>query len=584
MSGPDTGRSAENREAMAAAARLIEEGFASYHRAYRQTTREVAELFAQRDWRAVRRFTVRRMRLQSEHVGGTLSELRKLLGGGSPDVESRDTWKALKAAYSETVLGRDDVELAKTFFNSLARKVFSHVGVEPEIDYQYEEIPLPYAGWEMASARMYAVPQVGTAVVRHVLTDAGFGAPFRDLEDDARLAAAAVERGVVEAFGTPDVEAVDVLRPVFYRNKGAYLVGRVRRGAQVMPLVLAILHGEDGLTVDAVLPTEDEVSIVFSFARWYFHADVESPREVIGFLHSILPRKRLSELYISLGYTKHGKTEFYRDLVHHVAAAEDDFVVAEGKRGLVMAVFTLPSFEFVFKLIRDRFPPQKPFTRDQVKRQYRQVLTRDRVGRMVDFQEFEYLGLPRERFRAELLEELLDVAGKTVHAEGDEVVLDHVYVQRRVTPLDLYLGRAPRSAAAAAVVDYGHCLKDLAAANVFPGDLLLKNFGVTRHGRVVFYDYDEVSTLTGLRFRKFPRSRDPHQEMSSEPWFSVEENDVFPEELDRFLGLDGELREVFEEHHADLFQVDFWRAMQEAHEAGEVVNVIPYEEARRLRH
>lgn len=570
-------------DAAVRAADGIERCFDAYLSEFRNTTRQVKGLFEERDWLGIRRLTVERMHLQSDHVRQALEQVRSLLGKAGVAADARDTWHALKDAFSRAVLGRDDVELAKTFFNSLTRKVFSHVGVDPAIDYQDEDIPLPYAGWEMASARMYAVHEVDAAVVRRVLADARFGVPFRDLDEDARLAAAAIEQGVVAAFGDPRVEALDVLRPVFFRNKGAYLVGRARRGGSVMPLVLALLHDEDGLRVDAVLPTEDEASIVFSFARWYFHADVESPREVIGFLHSILPRKRIAELYISLGYNKHGKTEFYRDLVHRVREADERFVVAPGKRGLVMAVFTLPSFQFVFKVIKDRFPPQKPFTRDQVQRKYRHVLMQDRVGRMVDFQEFEHLPLPRERFSDDLLAELLEVAGNTVHVRGGEVVLDHVYVERRVEPLDLFVRRQPAAAAEAAVIDYGECLKDLAAADVFPGDLLLKNFGVTRHGRVVFYDYDEVSTLSELRFRRFPESREPYQEMSADPWFSVDDKDVFPEELDRFLGLDGDLRAVFEEHHGDLFALDFWRQMQERHERGEIIDFFPYDEERRVR-
>lgn len=565
------------------AADRIEASFEAHHEAFRHNTRQVKARFEARDWHGVRRLTVDRMHLQSDHVQRALDAVRRRLGEAGHPFEARETWAALKEAYTRAVLGRDDVELAQTFFNSLTRKVFSHVGVDPAIDYQDEDIPLPYRGWEMASARMYAVHGVDAAVLRRVLGDAGIDAPFRDLEGDARAAAAAVERGVVRHFGSPRIEALDVLRPVFFRNKGAYLVGRARYGGSLMPLVLALLHGPDGLEVDAVLTTEDEASIVFSFARWYFHADLGSPREVIGFLHSILPRKRLSELYVSLGYSKHGKTEFYRDLMHHVGDTDRRFVVAPGKRGLVMAVFTLPGFDFVFKVIRDRFPPQKPFSRGQVLRKYRYVLQQDRVGRMVDFQEFEHLPLPRDRFDDELLDELLEVADHTVHRRDDEVILDHVYVERLVRPLDLYLAESPAALAGEAVIDYGHCLKDLAAADVFPGDLLLKNFGVTRHGRVVFYDYDEVSSLLDCNFRKFPEAQDPYQEMSSDPWFSVAENDVFPEEMRRFLGLDGPLREVFEAHHADLFEVDFWHRMQERLRAGEIIDFYPYDADRRLR-
>jgi len=582
----------ELAEAAGRAAERIEAGFAGYHEAFRAVTREVAGLFGKRDWAGVRAKTVKRMRLQSARVGEALAEVRALLGRAGIDPGAHTTWVALKAAFDRRVLGRDDVELAKTFFNSLTRRVFSHVGVDPEIDFQSEDIPFPYRGWEMASARLYAVRSIDAAAVRRVLEDARFATPFRDLEGDAGRAAERIAAGLEAAWGTAELEALDVLRPVFYRNKAAYLVGRARCGngdrngdaaGRLVPLAVAVLHGPDGLEVDAVLPTEDEVSILFSFARWYFHADVAGPREVIGFLQSILPRKRIAELYGSLGYSKHAKTELYRDLMAVMAGSDERFEVARGQRGLVMAVFTLPAYEFVFKVIKDRFPPQKTTTRWEVMERYRRVLEQDRVGRMVDFQEFEHLPLPRERFGDALLAELLDVAGDSVRADGGEVVFDHLYVERRVTPLDVFLREAPEDEAEAAVVDYGRCLEDLAAANVFPGDLLLKNFGVTRHGRVVFYDYDEVTPLAACNFRRFPESADPDQAMSDDPWFSVDEHDVFPEEMRRFLGLDGRLRAVFEERFGHLFDVGFWRESQERIASGDLLDVFPYGEERRLR-
>ena len=562
------------------AADTIHWAFDDYHRRVRAITGRVRQRFERRDWAGLRQDTVERLGLHGRSIARTIEMLREHL---EDRLGERQVWTPLKEAYSAAVLGRDDFELALTFFNSLTRKVFSHVGVDPEIDFVAEDIPLPYHGWEMASARMYAVRRVDARVIRRILEDAGLRVPFADLEADARQTAERIAEGIAAAFRKPEIEALDMLRPVFYRNKAAYLIGRARRGKKVMPLVLAILHGEKGLEVDAVLPTQDETSIVFSFARWYFHADVESPREVIGFLRSILPRKRISELYNSLGYTNHGKTELYRDLMAHIADSNERFVVAPGQKGLVMAVFTLPGYEFVFKVIRDTFPPQKATTREAVMAKYRGVLEQDRVGRLVDFQEFEHLTVPRARFSPELLDDLLRVASIAVAAEGDDIVIRHLYVQRRVTPLDLYLRQAPAASAEAALVDWGNAIKDLAAANIFPGDVLLKNFGVTRHGRVVCYDYDEFTRLVDCRFRRIPPPRDDFDEMAAEPWFTVASSDVFPEELSRFLGFGGRLREVFLAEHADLFDIELWHRLQESNRRGEVIDFYPYDESRRLR-
>jgi isocitrate dehydrogenase kinase/phosphatase len=543
-------------------------------------TRRVQQRFERCDWIGIRQDTVERLWLYPRSLSSTIEMLGEQLG---EKIADRALWAAMKAAYTRSIIGRDDFELAETYFNSLTRKVFPHVGVDAAIDFAAIDFPLPYKGWEMADARMYAVSRIDAAVVRKVLEDAGFRTPFRDLEKDASLAAAHIGRSLEASFGSPEVVALDVLRPVFFRNKGAYVIGRARRGGGLVPIVLAILNDEAGLWVDAVLPSEDETSLLFSFARWYFHIHVDSPRGVIGFLSSILPRKRISELYLSVGYEKHGKTELYRDVMAHIAASEEKFVAAPGQRGLVMEVFTLPSYEFVFKVIKDTFPPSKSISRDQVMERYRSVLLHDRVGRLVGFQEFEHLTFPRARFSEDLLDRLRDVASRTVSAEGDKVIVRHAYVERRVKPLDLYVRESGPQEAKAAVVDWGRALKDLAAANIFPGDVLLKNFGVTRHGRVISYDYDELRRLTDCRFLNLPQARTEEQELAAEPWFMVGEDDIFPCELRTFLGLEGELRIAFLREHSDLFDPAFWREMQERNRHGEVIEFFPYGDARRLR-
>jgi isocitrate dehydrogenase kinase/phosphatase len=566
--------------AVARAADTIHWAFDEHQLRLRAITQRVRQRFERCDWMGIRQDTVERLDLHPRSIARTFEAVREQLG---ERLAERGAWAALKEAYTREIIGRNDFELAQTFFNSLTRRVFPRAGRDPAIDYGTDDFPLPYKGWEMASARMYAVRRIDAAVVRKILEDAGFRIPFRDLAGDAELAAPRVRQGLREAFGSEEIEALDILRPIFIRNKGAYVIGRARRGEAVMPLLFAVVNGPAGLEVDAVLHTEDEASVVFSFARWYFHADVDSPREVIGFLRSLLPRKRISELYISLGYTKHGKTEFYRDLMTHIAASNETFVRARGRRGLVMEVFTLPSYEFVFKIIKDRFPPSKNTTRERVMDRYREVLLRDRVGRLVDFQEFEHLTFPRARFSEELLAEILQSSSQSVAAENGTVIVRHAYVERRVTPLDVFLEEATAEQAEAAVVDWGRSLRDMAAADIFPGDILLKNFGVTRHGRVVFYDYDELSALTGCRFRHFPQARNPEEELAAEPWYRVGEHDVFPEELRTFLGLEGHLREAFLARHAELFGVDFWQSMQERNRGGEVIAFYPYGEARRLR-
>lgn len=563
------------------AADAIRQSFVKYHDDFRAITRRVRGQFEACDWHGVRHDTVTRLDLHDREIRATLDALALELG---ERISDRRLWKEMKRNYRRAMLGRNDFEIAQTYFNSLTRKVFPHDGVDPAIDFTGTDFPLPFRGWEMASARMYAVRRVEPEILERIIEDANFGVDFEDLGRDIELATERISARVEATFGAREFEALDMLRPVLVRNKAAYLVGRVRRGERLMPLVLAILNRDRKLSVDAVLTTEEEVSILFSFARWYFHADLRSPREVIGFLHSIVPRKTVAELYISLGYNKHGKTEFYRDLMRYIATSKERFVVAPGVPGMVMEAFTLPSYEFVFKLIRDHFPPEKRTTRDAIMAKYKEVMRHDRVGRLVDFQEFEHVKVPRSRFDEGLLRQLLESSSNTVQVTGEHVIIRHLYVGRKVTPLDIHLRENRGSEEMqCTVVDWATALKELAAANIFVGDLLLKNFGVTRHGRVVFYDYDEICAVTDCRFRSIPPSRSLEDEMASQPWFSVRDEDIFPEEMRTFVGLSDPLLAVIDQFHPDLFTVGFWKAIQEKHLAGEILDFYPYGTASRLR-
>jgi isocitrate dehydrogenase kinase/phosphatase len=374
-----------------------------------------------------------------------------------------------------------------------------------------------------------------------------------------------------------------MVRSVFFRGQRAYLIGRVYSGLAVIPVVLALANDEGGITVDAVLLEEDDVSTLFSFTRAYFHVETERPYDLVRFLEVLTPRKRTAEIYISIGHNKHGKTGLYRDLYRHLALTDQPFEFAPGTPGLVMVAFTMPGYDIVFKVIRDSFGAPKQTTRRAVMDKYQLVFRHDRAGRLVDAQEFEHLKFERQRFAQDLLEELVTQAGRTVSVDGDYVVIDHAYLERRVIPLNVYIREASERAVEEAVLDYGQTIKDLAAADIFPGDMLLKNFGVTRHGRVVFYDYDELTLLRDCNFRIMPEPTTPEQEMASEPWYSVGESDIFPEEFRSFLGLGGKLRTLFEEHHAEIYEADFWRSIQDRITAGELIDILPYGSAQRLR-
>jgi isocitrate dehydrogenase kinase/phosphatase len=491
-------------------------------------------------------------------------------------------WASMKAVYSGLISDRDNWELAETFFNSTTRRIFTTVGVDQQIEFVDTDFDTPPT--QAKTPIFYSFDRMPTTgdLIETILDAFPFGVPYCQRTQDVRCVEQEIRRQLRAIGALQVIERAEVLSAVFYRGKGAFLIGRLFSGTHLIPMALALLNSPQGLVIDAVLLDENEVSILFSFAHSYFHVEVDRPHDLVNFLHSIIPRKKIAELYIALGFNKHGKTELYRDLIYHLAHSLDQFVIAPGERGMVMVVFTMPSYDMVFKVIRDSFGYAKNTTSQEVKSKYRLVFKHDRAGRLVDAQEFEYLKFDQRFFTPELLDELLQSASQNVTIEEQAVIIHHLYIERRLTPLDMFVREADSGAAQAAVLDYGYALKDLAATNIFPGDVLLKNFGVTRHGRVVFYDYDELTLLTNCNFRTLPQAPSPELEMAAEPWFFVDEHDIFPEEFQTFLGLQADLRQVFIRQHADLFEADFWRGIQARLLAGEVLDLFPYDPHMRL--
>lgn len=558
-----------------AGAEIIAESFRSYVSGFRDLTRHARAHFESANWHGLQRDAALRFDLYADAVNDGLLRLRPLLG---ERIEERPTWTALREAYAAANAGRGDVELAESFFNSFTRKIFHTIGIDPTVEFISSRVSgRPGAGPGSATVH-FARNGPLHGLIREILEAYRFAPGWHDADGDARRVASAME---AELEGLR-VDAVDLARPVFFRGKAAYLVGRVETDGGNLPLVLALTNPAGKIVVDALLLDEDEVSIVFSFARSYFFVEMEWPRDTVSFLKSIMPRKAVAELYNAVGCNKHGKTELYRSILRHLETTDDRFEIAPGQRGMVMSVFTLPKLDVVFKVIKDRFDYPKTVTHEEVRGKYSLVFRHDRAGRLVDAQEFEHLEFDAARFSPAVRHELESVATETVQFRGDTVVIGHLYTERRLRPLDMYLGEADDRAAHRAVIEYGQVLRDLAATNIFPGDMLLKNFGVTRHGRLIFYDYDELCLLTDCNFRTLPQAKSDLEETASEPWYYVGERDIFPEEFRSFLGLRRELLATFLKHHEELLRVDFWHRMQDLHHRGEVVDIFPYRAARRL--
>lgn len=558
----------------------IRDAFAAYQQEFKAITRRAEARFERCEWQGMAADAAERLDVRNKILAQNVANIRELLGAR---VSDHSVWVGIKAVYSGLIADRDDWEIAETFYNSVTRRIFATVGVDRNIEFVDTDFDKPPTQPRQPVFHSYPPASSIAALVERVLGDFSFAVPYENARRDSQRVAIEIEKELRRRSAPLTIHRSQVISKIFYRGQRAYLVGRLLSGAHTFPLILALQNGARGIYVDAVLLTENDVSILFSFTRSYFQVEIDRPYDLVQFLHSIMPRKRIAELYISIGYHKHGKTELYRDLLRHLAQSDDQFEIAPGERGMVMLVFHLPSYEAVFKIIKDQFDEPKKTTRADVKAKYNLVFRHDRAGRLIDAQEFEHLAFARSRFNPELLAEMLAKAPEIVRVEGERVVIKHLYVERRIEPLNLYVREADGEAVRRAVIDYGLAIKDLAKANIFPGDVLLKNFGVTRHGRVISYDYDELCLITDLNFCALPPPRDEDDELAGEAWFYVGEGDFFPEEFERWLGLAPPLKEVFMQHHADLFGVEFWTGIQARLRGGEVIDIVPYAERLRLQ-
>ena len=590
---------AEQAALAQALAQAMIDGFNRHYRLFRTESARGKHRFETADWHGQQRAQRERIEFYDLRVLECVRRLEREFKAGE---QPTDVWQQAKLLYIGMLVRHQQPELAETFFNSVSTKILHRsyfqndfIFVRPAVSTEYMETEDPRAPPTYRAFYPAAGPLQD--VVRTVLLSFGLRCRFEDLERDVGYVARAMQRELAGDKPRPNFQ-VQVLTSLFYRNKGAYLVGKIINGFRELPFALPLLHRTPGTVyVDAALFGEEDLLILFSFSRAYFMVDMEIPSAYVQFLRSLMPRKPRAELYNALGLAKQGKNLFYRDLLWHLRHSSDQFRIAPGIKGMVMLVFDLPSFPYVFKLIRDRFAAPKETTREQVRAKYQLVKRHDRVGRMADTMEFSLLAFPRQRFTDELVAELEQHAASLLEIsdrDGDgetEVIIAHAYIERRMIPLNLYLQEAldagAGDAAASAqlehaVIEYGNAIKDLVAANIFPGDMLWKNFGVTRHGKVVFYDYDEIEYVTDCQFRRVPPPRHEEDELSGEVWYQVARNDVFPETFAPFLLGHPRVREVFLRHHADLLTPEFWQQNKERIQRGEVIDFFPYGTHRRF--
>ena len=569
-----------------AMARTMLDGFNRHYRLFRQVSAAAKQRFECADWAGQQAAQRERIAFYDQRVDEATERLQNELDAGNQPME---IWQQAKLHYIGLLTNHHQPELAETFFNSVTTKILRRehfnnefLFVRPAVSTEYIENEEPAA---KPTFRVY-YPHTHAAMhtcLRRAIENFQLALPFEDLDRDVGFVIDAVQRRFGSDIRLRANFQIQMLDSLFYRNKGAYAVGKVINGFTEFPLALPILHNERGqLYLDTVLLSEDDLLLLFSFARAYFMVDMEIPSAYVQFLRSLMARKPRAELYNALGLAKQGKTLFYRDFLYHLRHSSDQFIVAPGIKGMVMVVFTLPSFPFVFKVIKDFYPPQKDTTREKIKGKYLLVKQHDRVGRMAETLEYSNVAFDRARFSPELIQEIDTYCPSQLEFDGDTIIIRHCYIERRMIPLNIYLQEADDDQLNAAVIEYGNAIKDMVAANIFPGDMLWKNFGITRHGKVVFYDYDEIEYITDCNFRRVPLPRNEEDEMAVEPWYAVGPHDVFPETFGQFLLGNPKVRTVFMKHHADLLDAAFWQEHQSRIRDGHLYDVFTYDMARRF--
>lgn len=565
-------------------ATTILQGFNRHFEIFQRITAGARQRFEDADWRAVQLASRERIVLYDRRIEETITLIRDLY-----EIKTIDPglWREIKYCYMRMLVEHQQPELAETFYTSVFCRQFPRQYYTNIYIFMRSSTSTEYIDSEETSYVSYYPGTIGLreSIIR-ILHNAGFTLPFENLERDLRN----IYRAIVKYYpGRANRKAhlnfqLSVIRHAFFRNKAAYIVGRMINGREETAFALPILNNENGgLYIDALVWGEKQLSVVFSYSQAYFMMEHQVPSAVVSFLQQLLPRRDTSELYSAIGLHKQGKSAFYRNFLHHLRHSSDEFVIAPGIRGMVMMVFTLPSYPYVFKIIKDKFAPQKEFTRQQVEEKYQLVKRHDRVGRMADMLEYSNVALPLERFDARLLEELQETCASSISYDTNNVVFRHVYMERRMIPLNIFIETADEIILERVIEDYGNAIKQLAGANIFPGDFLYKNFGVTQLGRVVFYDYDEITYMTECNFRRIPPPRFPEDEFSSEPWYSVEPNDVFPEEFGTFLLATPKIRKIFLKYHKDLLDYRYWQSKQDAIKAGQYEDVFPYPQALRFK-
>ncbi|MEI8653288.1 bifunctional isocitrate dehydrogenase kinase/phosphatase [Pseudoalteromonas sp. Hal273] len=569
-------------------ARSVFAGFEAMFSQFLNITLGAQSRFEQRQYHSVQSAMRERLQVYEREVKNVSEAVRVI---AYAELTCPQTWQLAKNIYGDMVQNHENKPIAHTFFNSTFGAIWDDKKIRTVhlfvLKAKYRSEPRSY---ESLVSRVSLHNGFNNAV-KTLITNQVFRVPFSHLELDVATLQSTLMQGakqqckqVYELINLND-GYIEYANSLFFRNKACYLIGRcIAKNGDNMPFAIAILNTDEGLKLDAVMMGADQLSLLFGFARTYFMVDTDKPARYVDYLSVLMPHKQRFELFNAIGFIKHAKTEFYRYKVDTTknSPANFKYVTAPGTPGMVMLVFTIEGLDYVYKVIKDKFSAPKTATKAQVIDKYNFVKQADRVGRLVDTHEFRYLAFDLSRFSDELLEQMKNQIGSSMVISGKALILKHVYVERKMTPLNLYINQCDNKTLERVMHDYGKAIKELAGANIFPGDMLMKNFGVTRWGRVVFYDFDEICPLTDCNFREVPQTQNALEELSSNSYFDIAENDIFPSQFKVFFSANEVAFNYFNNEHSNLFLATFWQDCQQQVHNGYLPDVYPYKQSWRF--
>ena len=556
--------------------------FDLFYSRFQVITESAKTAFETRDYQASLIISKKRLSLYSDSMyklGENLSD------AFSPISRDQGLWEVIEEKYRQLVRNRYEGDLALAYIHSVRRALL--LGEWSPVDYSFDVPSKANKNYSDFLFETFHTEAITTDLLLDILRVPGFNVQYRELKVDAMLAAQRVKGDLDDRFSTYKIQKIEVIKGEFYRNRGAYIVGRiVLDNLSNVPLVIALLNEEKGIYVDAILTSESAAFNIFSTTRANFHVNNEYYHELSEFLHSIIPKRSLGLAYSTIGFNHFGKVAVMEELKEELLSNDGKFDFAIGFKGTVAIGFQSRQSGYNLKVIRNSPTEQYKWGMFEgvpsVLEKYSRVHVINRTGSMLDNIIFYRVKLERIWFTNALLEELLNEASECVTLQGNFLFFRHLIVQRRLTPLPVYLETSSQAESEAAVINLGHCIKNNMAANIFNKDLDARNYGVGVFGGVYLFDYDALEKFTEVKIRTNQNQFEGEEEIPE--WF-FEDGVVFlPEEIESGLRIPSRsLRRLFREVHGDLLKVDYYENIQNELRVGKVPSVRVYPERYQIK-